>query len=214
MGKGKFPAGSTRLSSVHESKQSRFDLPTCIIKRYIGYNLLLLALEHYLGCWSMLIVCFTSVRKFELNQILSVNTMHTYLTACYWPIRHSWSDLYIRYIRWLWWIFRRNSTPVSTVSLKPVRYFTMKDKFTLKSVFKWMCDLVSLRLFGSQMIKNWSRLYLFPDLCLIVNSKRNNSTRQRSILNNNFLMLSYSIETLELQHFKQNASRFQLNRSR
>ena len=159
----------------------------------------------------MLIVCFTSVRKFELNQILSVNTMHTYLTARYWPIRHSWSDLYIR---WLWWIFRRNSTPVSTVSLKTVRYFTMKDKFTLRSVFKWMCDLVFLRLLGSQVIKKWSRVYLFLDLCLIVDSKRNNSTEQRSIFNKNFLMLSYSIETLELQHFKQNASRFQLNGSR
>ena len=159
----------------------------------------------------MLIVCFTSVHKSELNEILPVNTMPTYLTACYWPIRHSWSDLYIR---WLWWIFRRNSTPVSTVSLKTVRYFSMKDKFTLKSAFKWMCDLVSLRLFGSQVIKKWSRVYLFLDLCLIVDSKRNNSTEQRSIFNKNFLMLSYSIETLELQHFKQNASRFQLNRSR
>lgn len=160
----------------------------------------------------MVIVCSTSVRKFEVNQILTVNTMHTYLTACYWPIRHSWSDLYIT---WLWWIVRRSSTaPVSTVSLKTVRYFTMKGKFKLKSFFKWMCDLVSLRLFGSQVTKKWSRVYLFLDLCLIVDSKRNNSTEQRSIFNKNFLMLSYSIESLELQHFKQNASRFQLNRSR
>lgn len=160
----------------------------------------------------MVIVCSTSLRKFELNQILTVNTMHTYWTACYWPIRHSWSDLYIT---WLWWIVRRSSTaPVSTVSLKTVRYFTMKGKFKLKSVFKWMCHLVSLRLFGSQVIKKWSRVYLCLDLFLIVDSKRNNSTEQRSIFNKNFLMLSYSIESLELQHFKQNASRFPLNRSR